>query len=90
MTLSHPKLILHEIDNILVEFVHERSSLFLPQVFEASLKNTAPVWVSRQLENAALESRNETQTVGGHTLNKLLHDLEACQRKRQIGKVGQT
>jgi hypothetical protein len=69
---------LHEVDDILVEFVHEWPSLFLPQVLETSLENTASVWMGRQLENAALESRNETQTIGWHTLDKLLHDLEAC------------
>jgi hypothetical protein len=72
---THPKLILHEVDNVLMEFIHEWPSLFLPQVLEASLKNTTPVRVRREFENATLEGWNETQTIGRHALDKLLHNL---------------
>lgn len=40
---THPKLILHEIDNVLMKFIHERPSLFLAQVFETSLENTTAI-----------------------------------------------
>lgn len=31
--------------------------------------------MGRKFENAALESWNETQTLGGYTLDEFLHDL---------------
>lgn len=73
MTSVAPQIILHEVDNILVEFVHEWSSLFLPQVFETSFKDMASAWVGRQLKNAALESENETQTISWH-----MHSISFC------------
>jgi hypothetical protein len=42
---THPKLILHEVDNVLMKLIHERSSLFLAQVFETSLENTTSISV---------------------------------------------
>jgi len=43
---THPKLILHEINNVLVKFIHKRPSLFLAQVFETSLENATAIRVS--------------------------------------------
>jgi hypothetical protein len=83
---THPKSILHQVDSILVEFVYERSHLLLSQVLETSSKNAVSIWMGRQLENTALEGRNEAQTVSRHIFDKLLHNLEACQKRRQIGK----
>jgi len=41
--MTHPKLILHEVDNVLMKFIHERPSLFLAQVFETSLENATAI-----------------------------------------------
>jgi len=43
---AHPKLILHEINNVFMKFIHERPSLFLAQVFETSLENATAICVS--------------------------------------------
>jgi hypothetical protein len=54
--LTHPKLILHEINDVLMELIHKWPSLFLSQVLEASLEDAAPVGMRRKFENATLES----------------------------------
>ena len=43
---AHPKLILHETNNVFMKFIHEQPSLFLAQVFETSLENTTAIRVS--------------------------------------------
>ena len=44
--LTYPELILHEINNVLMKFIHEWPSLFLAQVFETSLENATAISVS--------------------------------------------
>jgi hypothetical protein len=58
-----------------MKFIHERPSLFLTQVFETSLENATAIRMGWKFENAALESWNETQTLGGYTLDEFLYDL---------------
>jgi len=43
---AHHKLILHEINNVFIKFIHEQPSLFLAQVFETSLENMTAIHVS--------------------------------------------
>ena len=74
--MTHPKLILHEVDNVLMKFIHERPSLFLAQVFETSLENATAIRMGGQNVYLASESvNNELNVLSRHTFDSLLDNM---------------
>lgn len=43
---AYTKLVLHQVDSVLVELVQERAGLILREMFKASLKDAAAIGVS--------------------------------------------
>lgn len=73
--ITYAELILHKIDCVFMQFIKKRPRLFFAQMFEASLKNAAPVGVGRQLVDVASERVHEGQAIRGYALDQLLNDL---------------
>lgn len=66
--MAYPKLILHQVDGILVEFIQQGASLLVREMLEASLQYTTAIWVSGQIVDTATERVDETKAVGGYPL----------------------
>ena len=58
-----------------MQFIEKRTCLFFGHMFKDTLKDTAAVWMCRQLIHVTLESLHETKSFWCHTFKKLLDDL---------------
>lgn len=60
---THAKLILHQVDGILVKLIQQRTRLVFWQVLKAPLKNTAPIWMCGQIVDIATEGFHKSKAV---------------------------
>ena len=73
---TYAKLILHQVDGILVELIEQRASLFLSEMLKAALKDTAPVGMRGQFIDTTAECiDNEIEAFWGNSLNEFLDNL---------------
>ena len=72
---TYPELIDHQVRNIFVELVQQRTGLLVRKVLEAPLKDPAAIRMRRELVDAPAERVNESQPLGHHMLDDLLHNL---------------
>ncbi len=79
--LTYPELVDHEVRHVLVQFVEKRPCLVFRHVLEAPLENATPVWVRRQVIDAAAESSHKCEAVRRNVLDELLNDLLLTVRK---------
>ena len=73
--LTYPKLVLHEIGGIFVEFVQQRPRLILRKMLEASLQHATAVRVCRKFVHVPAERIDELQSVRRHPFYQLLNNL---------------
>ena len=72
---TYPELIDHQVRNIFVELVQQRTGLLVRKVLEAPLKDPAAIRMRRELVDAPAKRGNESQPLGHDMLDDLLHDL---------------
>ena len=72
---TYPELIDHQVRNIFVELVQQRTGLLVRKVLEAPLKDPAAIRMRREFVHAPTEGRDEPETLRDHMLDDLLNNL---------------
>ena len=72
---TYPKLVLHEIGGVFVEFIQQRPRLLLREMLEAPLQHATAVRVCRKFVHVPAERIDEFQSIRRHPFYQLLNNL---------------
>ena len=76
MVTTYPKLVLHQVNGVLMQLVKKGSCLLFTHMFEYPLKNPAAIRVCGQLIDTAFEGLDKAKTLRRYALKEFLDDLK--------------